>query len=113
MNVLVKDEARRNPAIKKSIETCRDEGDPIPADVVLRVVEERLNRSDCRMNGWVLDGFPENEAQINLLKSMRITPDVFFLLDDEPASCRKRLSERRIDPFSGKMYHLSEPDHRC
>ena len=113
VNVLVKDETRRNPAIKRRIEVCRDAGDPIPNEILLRIVEDRLKCSDCRMNGGVLDGFPEDEAQINLLKSMRVKPDVFFLLDLEPADSKIRLSERRIDPISGKMYALTEAEHRC
>jgi len=37
-------------------------GERIPDDIILRLVDNRLKKSDCRVNGWVLDGFPENEA---------------------------------------------------
>ena len=32
----------------------------VPDDVVIDLVNERLSKPDCRLNGWILDGCPFN-----------------------------------------------------
>ena len=48
---------------------------------MLRIIEHRLRQSDCRINGWILDGFPETESQVNLLKSLRIMPSLCCMFE--------------------------------
>jgi adenylate kinase len=40
------------------ISKCIDSGDLVPDSVILPLVEQRLKQSDCRVNGWIMDGFP-------------------------------------------------------
>jgi adenylate kinase family enzyme len=37
--------------------------------------------SDCRVNGWVLEGFPTTRNQLNLLSALKITPTSILVLD--------------------------------
>ena len=53
----------------------------VPDEILLRVIDARLNKSDCRVNGWVLDGFPQSEAQVHLLSSLSIKPSLVAILD--------------------------------
>lgn len=55
-------EIRRNPPIRVRIGEALEKGEPIPDDILLRLVDQRLKKSDCAVNGWVLDGFPETET---------------------------------------------------
>lgn len=55
---LLKSEIARNPAAGKNISHCLDNGLLVPDQIVLPLVEQRLKQSDCRVNGWILDGFP-------------------------------------------------------
>ena len=41
----------------------------VPDDLVIRVVEERTSRPDCR-GGYVLDGFPRTSAQADMLETL-------------------------------------------
>ena len=59
---LLKAESERTPGIKLKVRESLEKGEPIPDEIILRLVDARLRQSDCRVNGWVLDGFPENEA---------------------------------------------------
>ena len=61
-SLLLKTEAERNPGIKIKIRESLERGEPVPDEILLRLIDNRLRQSDCRVNGWVLDGFPENEA---------------------------------------------------
>jgi adenylate kinase family enzyme len=52
-----------------------------------------------------LDGFPESEAQINLLKSMKIKPSLIFFLEQSIEESVRRLSSRKIDPVTGNVHN--------
>ena len=110
VNVCVKDllkaEVHNNPENGKIIAQCIDSGDQIPDSIVNPLVENRLKQSDCRVNGWILDGFPETDGQINLLKAMRIKPSLVFLFEQIEDESVRRLSNRRVDPNTGAMYNL-------
>lgn len=78
----------------------------MPDQIVLPLVEQRLKQSDCRVNGWILDGFPQTDAQINLLKSLKIRPSLVCLLEQPVDESVRRLNNRRIDPHTGTYYNL-------
>ena len=75
--------------------------------MVMNLVEQRLKASDCKVNGWILDGFPMSEAQINLLKTLNIIPSlvIAFEIDDDIA--KDRIVNKRIDPITGKEYNIN------
>lgn len=78
---MLKAEAEKNPGIKLRIKETVQAGEQIPDEIILRLIDTRLRQSDCRVNGWVLDGFPQTEAQVNLLRSMRIKPSLVVLFE--------------------------------
>ena len=78
----------------------------VPDEVVISLVEQRIKQSDCRVNGWVLDGFPITDAQINLLKSLKIRPSLVCLFEQPEEESIRRLTNRRVDPTSGTYYNL-------
>lgn len=93
--------------------TYMDAGELVPDEVTVAMVEGRLARPDAGP-GFLLDGFPRNDAQAQTLAAMleaRGTPldGVLYLTlpDDRIVS---RLSGRRVDTRSGRIYHLeSDP----
>ena len=40
-----------------------------------------MKQTDCKVNGWILDGFPMSETQINLLKELKIKPSLVCIFD--------------------------------
>ncbi len=103
---LLKDEIQRNPDKGKIISKCLDTGRKVPDDIVISLVEQRIKQSDCRVNGWVLDGFPQTEAQINFLNTLKIKPSLVCLFEQPEEECVRRLSNRRIDPQTGEFFNL-------
>ena len=59
---LIKEEVQKKPELAKVITAAVNSGKLVPESIVIPLVEERLKRSDCRVNGWVLEGFPQSEA---------------------------------------------------
>jgi adenylate kinase len=84
-----------------------NQGELVPDDVTVRMVEERLARSDCD-KGAVLDGFPRTPAQAEALENLlmqfgagvKIVP--YIKVPDEILV--ERLSGRWMSP-TGRVYH--------
>src|SRR6266567_9277086 len=54
--------AEMHTPLAEEVRAIQQAGRLIPDDVVIRVVEERTAKDDCR-NGYILDGFPRTTAQ--------------------------------------------------
>ncbi|KTD21311.1 adenylate kinase [Legionella londiniensis] len=81
-----------------------DEGRLVPDEVMIKLVESRLQLDDCR-GGFLLDGFPRTIVQAEALTNSEVDLDhvIEIAVDDEEIV--KRISGRRIHPGSGRVYH--------
>ena len=96
----------RNPENGKVIAEAMDTGESIPDHIVNALIEKRLNETDCKLSGWVLEGFPTTKPQINLLKAMRIKPLLVFMFEQNEEECVRRLGNRGLDPETGLFYNV-------
>ncbi|XP_010542084.1 PREDICTED: adenylate kinase 5, chloroplastic [Tarenaya hassleriana] len=78
----------------------------VPDEIVIKMVTARLSREDARERGWLLDGFPRTFAQAQSLEKLNIRPDIFLLLDVPDETLIDRCVGRRLDPVTGKIYHV-------
>ena len=85
---------------KKFIEA----GNLVPDDVVIGIVKERLQKSDCD-KGYILDGFPRTVPQAEALDAMGITLDRVLSLEVSDETIVERMSGRRVCAKCGKTYH--------
>jgi len=53
----------------KQVQSLMDSGSLVPDDIVIRMIAERIGKSDCD-NGFVLDGCPRTLAQAEALDDM-------------------------------------------
>lgn len=83
-----------------------EKGSLVPDEIVVMMVKERLFQPDVQENGWLLDGYPRSLSQANALENLNIRPDIFILLDVSEDSLIERVVGRRLDPVTGKIYHL-------
>jgi len=85
-----------------------DAGELVPDALVIGLLKERIAQQDCRQ-GFILDGFPRTIPQAEDLAKAGVAVDkvVNFNLSDEVIV--RRLSGRRIDRQTGKIYSLN-PD---
>ena len=82
-------------------------GQLVPDELITNVVCDRLTQDDCRTKGWLLDGFPRTKSQAEALTAAGMCPDAFVLLDVPEKVLVERVTGRRTDPVTGKIYHLS------
>ena len=71
-----------------------DKGALVPDDVVIKIVEDRLSREDCK-KGFILDGFPRTIYQAEALKKIADIDVVINLVVDDEAIV-KRVAGRRM-----------------
>jgi adenylate kinase len=103
---MLKTVGQNNPKLGKQITTCLERGELVPSGIVNNLIENRLMQPDCQVNGWVLDGFPMTESQVNLLKAIGVKPTVVFMLNQDEESAMRNIKYRRIDPVTGEEFNL-------
>jgi adenylate kinase len=68
---------------------------------------DRLQKDDCKKNGWLLDGFPRTHEQAKALEAAGAAADCFLFLHVPDEKLVERVVGRRTDPESGKIYHMT------
>lgn len=82
-----------------------DEGKLVPDEVVIGIIEERLQKDDCT-NGFILDGFPRTIVQAEALDKMGIDIDRVIDIEVPDEVIIKRLSGRRVCEKCGRPFHI-------
>jgi len=107
---LIRSAIRDRTSLGLEFKAYTDAGALVPDDLVNRLVDARLAQCDCA-RGFLLDGFPRTLAQAewldrSLVKSGR-TIDRVVLLEVDDAVILERVTGRRTDPETGRIYHLT------
>ncbi|XAR66802.1 Adenylate kinase [Bertholletia excelsa] len=78
----------------------------VPDEIVNAIVTTRLSQNDAKEKGWLLDGYPRSFAQAEILEKLKIRPDIYIVLDVPDDVLIDRCVGRRLDPVTGKIYHI-------
>ena len=100
---------RAGTALGKEFKSYTDAGKLVPDDLVNRMVDERLAQPDCTP-GFLLDGFPRTVVQAEALDAMLARRgrklDHVLLLEVADEVLLERITGRRSDPQTGRVYHV-------
>jgi adenylate kinase len=88
-----------------------DRGELLGDDLIMEMVATRLNESDVRARGFVLDGCPRTVAQAEELASILNPLDLDAAVDIEvpTAQVLRRLAARRVCVDCGANYSTTTP----
>jgi len=97
-----------------------DSGELVPDSVVIGLVKERLGQDDCK-KGFILDGFPRNTSQAEVLDGVLTELDqalqVALSVDVDQEILIKRLTGRRTCKSCNQMFNVhfspSSKDGEC
>ncbi|XP_039164986.1 adenylate kinase 5, chloroplastic isoform X2 [Eucalyptus grandis] len=81
-------------------------GKLVPDEIVTAMVTARLSLPDAQEKGWLLDGYPRSYAQAQSLEERKIRPDIYIVLEVPDEILIDRCVGRRLDPLTGKIYHI-------
>jgi adenylate kinase len=88
-----------------------DEGELVPDELIMEMVEQRLSQADARTRGFLLDGAPRTIAQAKMLEELLVpdTLDLVIDLDVPTQVVLRRLAARRVCEDCGTNYSVSSP----
>jgi adenylate kinase len=105
---LLRAAVRDNHSSAKLISDLMNSGALVTDDIILDLLKERLNESDCD-NGYVLDGFPRNVPQAvayeEILKNIDKELGYVILLDIDRELAKKRIIGRLSCSGCGSVYN--------
>lgn len=83
-----------------------DEGKLVPDQIILDIMEERLNQSDCA-KGYILDGVPRTIHQAESMERDGVGIDAVLSLEVSDEEIEQRMTGRRVCLTCGATYHVS------
>jgi adenylate kinase len=95
---------------RKAAEIMND-GGLVPDDVMIGIVDERLDHDDTTRRGYVLDGFPRTVPQAKALADITDSRPLNLVIDlDVPQEVvLRRLAGRRVCADCGANYSVDKP----
>ena len=88
-----------------------DAGGLVGDDIMVGVVDERLNESDTTKRGYILDGFPRTVPQGESLESITASRplDLVINLEVPEDVVLQRITKRRVCKTCGHIYSVDAP----
>jgi len=106
---ILRDALKKGSPLGLEAKSYMDQGSLVPDQLVIKIVEERLQEADCK-RGFILDGFPRTAAQAEAfdktLSKMGLEIEYVFSIEVDDEEIVKRLTGRRICNRCGKSYHI-------
>ena len=86
-------------------------GELVPDDVMIGIVEERLDADDTTQRGYILDGFPRTVDQAEALAEITVSRPLDVVIDLDVANeiVLTRLAGRRVCDDCGANYSSATP----
>ncbi|KAL8497768.1 hypothetical protein ACS0TY_021200 [Phlomoides rotata] len=103
---ILRAEVSASTEIGKKAKEYMNSGRLVPDEIVTAMVTARLSLKDVKEKGWLLDGFPRSSVQAESLEKLNIRPDIYIMLDIPDDVLIDRCVGRRLDPLTGKIYHV-------
>ncbi|MCH5161715.1 MAG: adenylate kinase [Clostridiales bacterium] len=96
----------------KQAKAFMDAGALVPDELVIALLKNRIAEADCK-KGFLLDGFPRNKAQAEILDTITHI-DIALNLDTDLNKLVDRMASRRVCPVCGYSTSASlAPDGKC
>jgi adenylate kinase len=106
---MLREAVKQGTELGKKAEGFMKSGGLVTDDLVIPIVVERLQQSDCA-RGFILDGFPRTRPQAEALdlalKAARVALDAVAVIEVPDEFIVERITGRRQDPVTNTIYHM-------
>ncbi|SNZ11005.1 Adenylate kinase [Persephonella hydrogeniphila] len=105
---ILREAVKKGTELGKKAKEYMEAGKLVPDDIIIGIIKEKLKELEGK--DIILDGFPRTIPQAEALDKMlpevgrKLDGVILFDVPDEEVI--KRLSGRRVDPKTGKVYHI-------
>jgi adenylate kinase len=100
---ILRNEVAKGSELGKTAKSYMDDGRLLPDDIIIEIVNQRLQEDDCR-RGFLFDGFPRTIVQAEKLEGIADIEAVIYLKCDDEILL-KRLTGRRMTD-DGRIYNV-------
>jgi adenylate kinase len=106
---ILREAVKEQTPLGKQAKDYMDRGELVPDELICRVIMERIDQPEAE-DGFLLDGFPRNEHQADMLESglerrgRKLT--AVLLIDAPDDEVVKRISGRRVCVKNQHVYHV-------
>jgi adenylate kinase len=101
--------ALKGTELGNKVDAYMKEGGLVPDEVTIPIILDRLTQPDCG-KGFMLDGFPRTRPQAEALDTAltkaSVKLDLVLLIEVPDQLIVDRITGRRSDPKTGKIYHV-------
>ncbi len=108
---ILREAARQGTELGKQAKPLMDAGKLVPDELVVGIVQERLQAPDCAQ-GFILDGFPRTIPQAEALDAALAKVgkkiEVVVALEVQEQTLVERISGRRSCPTDGSVFHVTQ-----
>ncbi|ACO03506.1 MAG TPA: adenylate kinase [Persephonella sp.] len=105
---ILREAVKKGTELGKKAKEYMEAGKLVPDDLIIAIIEEKLKELEGK--DIILDGFPRTipqaEALDRMLPAVGRTLDKVILFDLSDEEILRRLTGRRVDPKTGKVYHI-------
>jgi len=105
---ILREAVRNGTELGKKAKEYMDAGKLVPDELIISIMMEKLKELEGK--DIILDGFPRTipqaEALDKMLTELNRKVDAVILFEIPDKEVIERLSGRRIDPRTGKVYHI-------
>lgn len=102
---MIRAEIREGTPLGQKTKQYIDEGQLVPDEIIMAIVESRLAKPDCE-GGFILDGIPRTIPQAEALDKMQLGEYVVINISVTDEEIMKRLGGRRVCGKCGSTYHI-------
>lgn len=108
---LLRSAVARGTELGLKAKAAMDSGQLVADEIVVGMIRERLGQPDAK-SGFILDGFPRNEAQARTLATMldaiQQPLDAVVLFEVDYGEIARRIAGRRSCPNCGAVYNVHD-----
>merc|ERR1712131_3441 len=107
VNELIEREKLSGSRLARRIKEYQGSDDPLPNDLLVQILNTRLEDEDCVTRGWIIFGLPLKNGPdlLGAFLAGSQVPNRIFVLDIPTDSSIERICHRHTDPETGICYH--------
>ena len=103
---IFRENIKNSTAIGIIAKNCIDKGHLVPDDITVEIVKQRLEKQDCKNNGYILDGFPRTIVQAQKFDEFEKSYLVLNI-DVDVNKLLNRITGRRVCSDCKASYHVT------